>query len=173
MPTKALPSIFEHSKTINDRVKRYLDGKHKMLTADMQIIIPGGEETKWAWYSKKQVQTWLEEMELLNGDGLRIYFGEKEVETGDETNLAANIQKAAGQLCLIMVLTRQGIEEDSHVNIIYEKLPDFKERELLYDAERAAENSDETEQTMNFNFGSYSPPKTITEGDDFPNDSVT
>lgn len=174
MSTKALPRIFERKQTINDRIKRYRDGKHQLLTAEMQKTNPLAEETRWVWYSKEQIEVWLEEMTSLGGDGVRIYFGEKEIEPGDESNHMVQKQKSAGQLCLVMVLTKPGDPDinDSHINIIYEDLPDFAVRKAAYDAERAAENSLESRKTKQFNFGSYGPPNTIVEGEDFPNDSV-
>ena len=50
------------------------------------------------------------------------------------------------------------------INIIYENELDFNTRKALYDESITGENS------RQFNFGGYSPPMSITEGDDFPND---
>jgi hypothetical protein len=168
MPIKPLPQIFETAQTVNKRVKLYIQNKHAPLTTRMKEINTAGEETKWVWYSKGHIQTWLNEMEDLNADGMRIYFGEKEIEEGDEANLIAQKAKAAGQLCLLMVLTRPGSFGESHINIIYENEPDYAARKVMYDNIKATQDPD-----RQFNFGGYSPPMSITEGDDYPNDSIT
>jgi hypothetical protein len=168
MSIKALPSIFETKEIINKRVDAYIKGKHSLLTKAMQEKDPGREETKSVWYPKAVVQTWLEEIILLEGDGLRIYFGEKEVDLGDENDPEARYRKSAGQLCLIMIPTKTGSNDDSHVNIIYQDRADFTERQRLYHEEKNQGRVD-----MNFNFGGYCPPKCITEGPDFPMESVS
>ena len=164
MPTEPLPSIFESLEIVNKRVRLYLENKHVLLTNQLQLQDASREETRWVWYSKEHVQTWLNEMENLNADGMRIYFGQKEIEDADELSLSTQAAKAAGQLCLLMVLTRAGIFDNSHINILYENEPDFDDRKALYDQMNL------TTGTKHFNFGGYCPPMSITEGDDFPND---
>jgi hypothetical protein len=164
MSTKPLPSIFEPLETVNKRVRLYQQNKHALLTNQLKIQDASRKETQWVWYSKEHVQTWLNEMEDLNADGMRIYFGEKEIAAEDESNLNAQTAKASGQLCLLMVLTREGSFDNSHINIIYENEPDFIARKTLYDQMKFAGG------TKQFNFGGYCPPMSITEGDDFPND---
>jgi hypothetical protein len=164
MSTKPLPFIIEPLETVNKRVGLYLENKHAQLTSQLKTTDANREETRWVWYSKEHVQTWLTEMEDLNADGMRIYFGEKEVEAGDESNLNNQAAKASGQLCLLMVLTRAGSFDNSHINIIYENEPDFNSRKALYDQMKLAGGN------RQFNFGGYCPPMSITEGDDFPND---
>ncbi len=164
MPVKPLPGIFEDYDTINERVKLYIKGKHAALTKAMKEKDETREETRWIWYSREHVQTWLDEMETMGADGMRIYFGEKEVKKEHESDAKAQYATAAGQLCLLMVLTRKGGTDDCHENIIYHKEPDYKERKTLYDQR----------VDKHFNFGGYCPPMTkITGGDDFPDYSVT
>ncbi|HMK26485.1 MAG TPA: hypothetical protein VK483_10685 [Chitinophagaceae bacterium] len=161
MPTKPLPLIFEPVETVNKRVTLYLENKYPLLNTQIKANDDSREETRWVWYSKEHIQTWLSEMEDLNADGMRIYFGEKEIEEGDEANTNAQKAKASGQLCLLMILTRPGSFDNSHINIIYENESDYVERKALYDNSRQ------------FNFGGYCPPMSITEGDDYPNDSIS
>jgi hypothetical protein len=98
---------------------------------------------------------------------MRIYLGQKEVDTADEQNPAEQAVKAAGQLCLLVVLTRPGSFDGSHINIIYENEPDFDARLELYELNKNGETGKQ------FNFGGYCPPMSVTEGDDYPNDSIT
>jgi len=167
MPTKPLPQIFTPQEIVDKRVRLYANGKHAALTAAMQLTDSTREETKWVWYSIEQVRTWLEEMDDLGADGIRIYFGEKEIEEGDENDLAAQAQKASGQLCLVLVLTRRGSGDDIHVNVDYENEPDFGERHSLYLAKRPGK------EEKQFNFGGYCPPLSVTEGSDYPNESIS
>ncbi len=164
MATKPLPVNYISNDVVNQRVLLYCNGTHSMLSSNLSsqrgVTV---EDTKSVWYSKKQVQEWLDEMNDLGGDGLRIYFGAKE-DTGIEPD---GFEALPGQLCLIMMLTRMGSSKDSHINIIYEKLENFAERKQLTDDLKAA-NKDRS-----FNFGAYCPPICLTEGDDYPNDSVT
>ena len=74
-------------------------------------------ETKSIWYSKEHVQTWLNEMELLGANGMRVYFGEYEADDAAGLLHLENDSKPIGQLCLLMVLTREGLTENGHSNI--------------------------------------------------------
>ena len=167
MPAKALPPIFESKETINNRTRLYLRGKHELLSAGLKAMDENREETRWVWFSKENVEMWLEEMNDLGADGMRIYLGEKETDEEDALNPGNQMVKAAGQLCLLVVLTRPGSVTDSHINIIYENEADFSERFALYEA---IKNGNTDKQ---FNFGGYCPPMSVTEGDDYPNDSIT
>lgn len=162
MSTKPLPPIFEGKDKINKRVQLYLDGKHALLTNALQQVDSSRVETKWVWYSKEIIQMWLEEIEDLEADGMRIYIGEKEVEEGDELNTANQIAKSSGQLCLAMVLTRAGGYTGSHINIDYEAEPDFEDRKTLYESRKS------NDKERQFNFGGYCPPMSVTEGSDYP-----
>jgi hypothetical protein len=167
MSSKPLPSIFEGKETVNNRVRRYIEGKHALLSAAMQQKDSAREETRSVWYSKIHIETWLQEMNDLGANGMRIYFGEKEITEGNENNLIAQATQASGQLCLLMVLTRAGIYQDSHINIIYEDEDDYENRKNSPDANSL------TDGERQFNFGGYSPPMSITEGVDFPDDSIS
>lgn len=156
---KPLPTTFLRKQIIDKQVRAFLANKHKLLSQQLQINNPQQEETKWVWYSKEQIATLFEEMNFLNADGVRIYFGEKEIDSVDGYDDNTNMIGGGGQLCLMMVLTRSGSHSESHINIIYEEMADFQERSELFEAEN---------RKGLFNFGKYSPPYVITEGEGYP-----
>jgi hypothetical protein len=166
MEPKPLPEIILTKEMVNKRVKLYQKGKHKVLSARLsERAGKTVEDTKSVWYSKEQVATWLEEMNDLGGDGIRIYLGEiEELEAGKEQS---PFNPIPGQLCLMMVLTKKGSFDDSHVNIEYESLTDYAIRKEKADALIA------NRANKQFNAGGYCPPICLTEGIDYPNDSLT
>ena len=110
-----LPSIFIGKDLISQRVNRYLSDKHPILSQMLSTDGPPREDTKSIWYAKEHVQTWLDEIQYLNADGMRVYFGAY----GDNEE-----GRPPGQLCLLVVLTRadaDGLQQD----IILENEPDF------------------------------------------------
>jgi transcription initiation factor IIF auxiliary subunit len=163
MRNKAFPSSFLSKEIIRQRIELYLKNKHALLSNQMQANNPQKEETKWVWYSKEQIQTLLDEMTNYEGDGVRIYFGEKAVDDKDGYNENRNMSEEIGQLCLIMVLTKSGTHSDSHVNIIFEEMADFEYRLGL-----TTEENTHMSRARQLDFGSYCPPNKITEGVDYP-----
>ncbi len=109
----ALPSIFLGKDKANARITAYLNGKHATLTDSMGGIT----ETKSIFYSIDQVEMLFKELVYLNADGLRIYFG-----TYEDADT-----EAPGQLCLIMVPTRDSGDE-GHEDVIVEDDVDFPDR---------------------------------------------
>jgi hypothetical protein len=93
--TKPLPKIFIGKDIINRRVNNYLQHQHRLLSEDLSRRGMRKADTRSIWYSKEHVRTWLEEIELMNADGMRIYLGAYDIQEGP----------VAGQTCLIMVLT--------------------------------------------------------------------
>lgn len=145
MPTNPLPEIFISKELVNSRVSNYLANKYPLLIDQQQKIAEERTETKSIWYSKDHIQTWLDEIALLNADGMRIYFGGY---NEDESPVS-------GQLCLIMVLTRQ--TENGRADIIYEDEPGFEDR--LNAASKARDIGDpENEMPRQFNYGAPCPP---------------
>jgi hypothetical protein len=149
MPTtKPLPSSFITSDTVNRRVALYLGGVHAQTTQGLQAM-HGNEsgQTRWIWYSKDQVQEWCNEINDLGASGIRIYLGQKE--TLAENEVPEEHEPLPGQLCIMLVLTKQNANDpERHDNIIYEKLSDFAARK----------QKTELAISMNLNAGSYSPP---------------
>jgi hypothetical protein len=161
---KALPGIYVGKDVINNRVKLYRQHKHLLLSNEMSK--EGREETKSIWYSKAHIETWLSEMNTIEADGMRVYFGQY---TPDEIN------EPTGQLCLLMVLTRgNGEKESIHQDIIYENEPTYAAR-----LQNTPSMQTETEKGGNdtifekeFNYGAPCPPICITDGQEFPYESL-
>ncbi len=168
---RPLPEIFVDSATINKRVKLFIQNKYPILNEGMMGRGIHKPETKSIWYSKSHIETWLEEMNDLKANGMRIYFGEYEAPDADTTGHEA----PNGQLCLLMVLTREGSEPGKLKNIFYEREPNYEARKMNTTTDKAIEEGvfDDLGKDRNFNFGAYCPPICLTEGDDYPNDSVT
>ena len=144
-----LPDIFIGGEIISTRVDKYLTDKYPILKAAQQNISSGREETKSIWYTKDHIQTWLNEMDLMSADGMRVYFGSY----SDES-------MAPGQLCLLMVLTRPSANGLSHEDIIYENEPGFMERQNAgVNSRSITENTfGSGENPKQFNYGSPCPP---------------
>jgi hypothetical protein len=164
---KALPGIFVDTATINMRVKLYMQNKHPLLSEAMSRAGTPRSETRSVWYSRKHVETWLDEMDITGANGLRIYLGEYEAADSGTTPHP----ELAGQLCLLMVLTRQGAPGETPINIIYENEPGYMARKANTVAEKDIFGN--PDQEKQFNFGAFCPPICLTGGDDYPNDSVT
>jgi hypothetical protein len=156
-----LPPIFVGKDIINQRVKLFMQNKHPLLS---EALTAGGtprEETRTIWYSKEHVATWLNEMELMNADGMRVYFGAY----GNEEN------RPVGQMCLLMVLTRAGADGQSHKDIILEREPDFDTRvQAGLSRSRSFGDGNDEGKPREYNYGAPCPP--ICAGNDpaFPED---
>lgn len=143
-----LPAIFVPKEMISDRVNRFLQTKHAALSQQLTGNGPSRQDTRSIWYTKEHVQTWLDEMNLMGADGMRVYFGAYGPENAE----------AQDQLCLLMVLTRA--ENGLHKDIVLENEPDFFERQQL-PRERSILNDDEDEdkkKPKEYNYGSPCPP---------------
>lgn len=90
---KPLPEIFIGSDEVARRVDNYISNKYPILQTAQKLKGQEKNETKSIWYSKEQVETWLNEMNLINATGMRAYFGAY----GDNEGVAP------GQLCLNVV----------------------------------------------------------------------
>jgi hypothetical protein len=166
MPTaKPLPANFLSKEIVNTRTQLYKQSNQPASADNPAAQTRQGEDTKWVWYSKELVQTWLDEIDYHSGDGLRIYFGRKEApgDTITEENIEHKNEALPGNLCLIMAITKEGSYTDSHINVVYENLDDFTDRKA------AADELKNSEKPRNLNAGSYSPPLKLTEGEDYPN----
>jgi hypothetical protein len=163
--THPLPDIFVGKDVINQRVKRFLKDKHPLLSHALSSSGTPRQETRSIWYSKEHVRTWLDEMDLMGADGLRVYFG---VYGEDEGS-------AAGQTCLLMVLTRAAAGGNDHQDIILENEPGFEDRK---NASRKRSAGDALSNDIinvistprEYNYGSPCPPICPGSGSTFPQD---
>jgi hypothetical protein len=148
-----LHSGFVGKEKVNDRVKRYqfgdqdeYEGKYQMLSDKMELRGHFQGETKYVWYSKQYFEDLVTEINLYNGDGIRVYFGEYENENG----------VPAGQLCLLMVVTKPDANDtDIHRDVVIEDEPGFDQRSAV-------------SRSREFNIGAPCPPICFTEGVEFP-----
>jgi hypothetical protein len=149
-PAKPLPIIFVDKETLNIKVKNYLKNKFPLLKEAQKSKGGAREETKSIWYSKEHVETWLSEMNHLKADGMRIHFAAY----GEEENMVA------GQLCLVVSLTRSSENNSVHEDITYENEADFSKRKNAGSNTRSiTEPKDkEEEKPKQFNYGAPCPP---------------
>ena len=144
-----LPSIFVPKEMISDRVSRFLQDKHPALSTQLTGNGPSRADTRSIWYTKEHVQTWLDEMNLMGADGMRVYFGAYGPENED----------AEGQLCLLMVLTRE--DNGLHKDIILEDEDGFEDRQALGRSRSISTGNDDNKgkkKPKEYNFGSPCPP---------------
>jgi hypothetical protein len=111
---RPLPFFFLSSTTIITRITNYLNLKYKVLSETI-----GKQETKCIWYSKEHIIQLLEEIEAVNGDGVRFYLGSYE----------ATNENSPNQLCLLMVTTRAN--QEGHQDVILEEEANFNDRAKL------------------------------------------
>jgi hypothetical protein len=113
-----MSKYFVGRKVVNDRVTRYMKGKHKTLTDEMKANGLDGEESKFVWYPKDYIETILAEMDRYGANGLRIYFGQYDNEQGEP---------APGQLGLLLVLTQ--MKSDGNIyDLLFEEQEGFAAR---------------------------------------------
>ena len=127
---RPLPYFYVGTTITNERVSRFSQSKHALLSEKL-----GKPDTKAVWYTKEHIAQLLQEMEHAGADGLRIYLGEY----GEDENYS-------GQLCLLMVMTKEteGIGAQSDITI--EDAPDFQARSV------------DGQKPRDFNVGSPCPP---------------
>lgn len=144
-----LPPIFVGKDIVKKRIQRFRTEKHPLLSKALQEKGLTSQDTKSIWYSKEHVVSWLKEIELMDADGIRVYFGAYGKEEG----------RPEGQLCLLMVLTRAGNTADAHVDIILEEEPGFEDRKLN-SKERSLNfgSLQEEEKPREYNYGAPCPP---------------
>jgi hypothetical protein len=158
MSTKPLPTSFIDPELAKTRVVNYKNDDYNNLSTKLNEARGNtAGETKSVWYSLTQLQEWVAEIEHYKGDGIRIYLGQKEELRDGENYSELSGEPRPGQLCLVIVPTKRGSHASSHVNLIYNQLPDFEER-LAVTPPRM--------QEMAFNLGGYCPPWCLTEGED-------
>ena len=148
---KPLPAIFIGEEILKTKVDKFLNEKYTLLSNAQKEKDINREETKSIWYSREHVQTWLDEMNLLNADGMRVHFGAY----GDSEGIAP------GQLCLLMTLTRTSEQGLPGEDIIYENLPDFEARKNASVNSRSFNESKDLDfdsKPKEFNYGSPCPP---------------
>jgi len=136
-----IPFFFVGKEITNQRIELFLNGKHQLLTADL-----GRMDTKSVWYSKEHIEKLLEEIETAGGDGLRICLGTYE-----------STHEFAGQLCLLMVSTKENTISDTpaHINHYLEDQPDYADRSALPRGDAFKGKGTKRD----FNFGSPCPPR--------------
>ncbi|MFT3911056.1 MAG: hypothetical protein QM737_16675 [Ferruginibacter sp.] len=146
MPTaQPLPNIFISKEVKESRVNNYLTDKYPLLINAQKEQDTERTETKSIWYSKEHLETWLNELAIMDADGMRIYFGAYNEEESP----------VAGQLCLLMVLTRE--TETGHADIVYEDEPVFEERLNASPNFRTITDID-NKVPKQFNYGAPCPP---------------
>lgn len=142
-----LPDIFIGTEKVKTMAEKYISEKYPLLQAAQKAKGTNRDETKSVWYSKEHVQTWLAEMELMNANGMRVYFG-----AYDEAH-----HIAPGQQCLVVMLTRPSADGIGNTDIVYENEPGFEERENASPNSKAISFDDEPTPKP-FNYGSPCPP---------------
>jgi hypothetical protein len=152
--TNPLPAFFVGKDVTSDRIGNYAS-KHTLLSNDL-----GKPDTRSVWYSKEHITKLLEEIELAEGDGLRVFFGAYE-----DTH-----EDYSGQTCLLMVVTREHQEGEviTHQNVIMEDEPGFSARGALPRGAASYTNHG-FGRGKDYNHGSPCPP--LCDGDegvDFP-----
>ena len=154
-----LPEIFIGKTIANERIVNFLENKYDMLSSAIAVAtsIEDKPETKCIWYSKDHVQTWLDEIDIMNADGIRFYFGAY----GN-----AEAVSQAGQLCLVMVLTESN--GGGHKDIIYENTDCYEDRLGATERGRNIEDLEVAGKAKEFNYGSLCPPACISGDSSFP-----
>lgn len=154
--SKPLPDIFVGKDIINDRVIRYRQDKHPLLSQALSGNGAAREETKTIWYSKEYIQVLMDEMELMEADGVRVYLGAY----GNEPD------RPEGQLCLLMVLTRAN-GEGRHKDIVLENEPGFSMR---VSASRSLDSGliEGDGLPREYNYGAPCPPICASSDHAFP-----
>lgn len=158
MNAKPLPVSFIDPELAKTRVTNYKNDAYQQLSTKLREV--HGEpvsETRSVWYSLTQLQEWIDELMHYGGDGIRIYLGQKENLKEGETYNELTGEPRPGQLCLVIVPTKRGSNAASHVNLIYNKLPDYEPRLAA---------TEPLPLEMAFNLGGYCPPLCLTEGED-------
>jgi hypothetical protein len=141
-----LPDIFIGTEKAHRMIDKYLTEKYPLLQNAQQAIGANRQETKSVWYSKQHFETLLKEINLMNANGIRIYFGAYEEEH----------PLAPGQQCLLMVPTRISAKNTGNEDIIYENEPNFEDRVNASTVSRSVILEEETPRP--FNYGSPCPP---------------
>lgn len=142
-----LPDIFIGTEKVKSMAEKYNTEKYPLLLAAQKAKDANRNETKSVWYSKEHVQTWLDEMNIMNASGMRVYFG-----AYDEDH-----HIAPGQQCLVVMLTRPTADGVGNTDIIYENESGFEERKNA-SANSKAISFDEEATPKPFNYGSPCPP---------------
>ncbi len=143
LQTKPLPVFYVGKQVTKDRIKNFQDIKHPLLSQAL-----GKQDTKCIWYAKEHFAKLLEEIEQVNGDGMRIHFGM--YEEGHQFE---------GQLCLLFTATREKTigNDVVHTNVFLENEPDFEDRSSL-PRDFPGFPGDEPGNIRDFNYGSPCPP---------------
>lgn len=147
-----LPFFFISKEVAAERISNYGSNKGSILSQEL-----GRTDTRSIWYSREHIESLLQEIDLVNGDGLRIFFGAYE-----------STHEYPNQTCLIMVPTREEMTENNsiiHKNVILEDEPDFENRSsLAREIWTITGDEDLSDVCRNFNHGSPCPP--LCDGSD-------
>lgn len=158
-----LSDYFVGRKIVNDRVKRYKEGKQKILSEEMKKKEFFQGESDYVWYSKVYIESLLSEMEIYSANGVRVYFGEYGGEPGDPP--------PAGQLGLMFVLTEEqpdGVTRD----IILEDKSNFAVRELASKNKNTGSAAISNErEAREYNIFDPSPPARFNHESSFPEET--
>lgn len=141
-----LPDIFIGTENVHTMVEKYQTEKYPLLQSAQTAKGIGRHETKSVWYSKEHIQTLLTEMDLMNANGMRIYFGAYKEDH----------PLAPGQQCLLMMLTKA--TASGNADIIYENEPGFEERRNAGIINSRSIIPEEQQTPKPFNYGSPCPP---------------
>lgn len=141
-PLKKLPFFFIGKKVTEQRKENFKKLKYPVLCKQL-----GKEDTQSVWYTREHILKLLEEIDHVEGDGIRLHFGAYEKGHPFE-----------GQMCLVMNVTRtkQQGKLQKRENIFIEDECDFEERSK---SDRSFNDSEPSKIKRDFNFGSPCPPR--------------
>lgn len=148
---KPLPFFFVGQQVASDRINRFKNQKHNLLTQAL-----GKPDTRSIWYSKEHFVKLVEEIDFAGGDGVRISFGM--YEEGHEF---------AGQLCLLFASTRPKVVGNTlvHSTVVLENEPDFPDRNALPREIIHFPGDGTNTDIKGFNLGSPCPPRCEDDDD--------
>jgi hypothetical protein len=152
LTTTPLPFFFVGKDVVSERISNY-STKHDLLSTEIEK-----PDTRSVWYSKDHIIKLLEEIDLVEGDGLRVFLGSYE----------STHAEYADQTCLLMVVTREQETENGtiHANVVLEDEPGFGDRSAL---PRDIPSWIDNNKKRDFNHGSPCPPVCDSlQGVDFP-----
>lgn len=140
-----LPFFFISRELAGERIGNYGSNQHSTLSTAL-----GRSDTRSLWYSRDHIAKLLEEIDLVSGDGLRIFLGA--YESGHDYE---------GQTCFVMVPTREELVDNTviHRNVILEDEPGYEDRlSLAREIWAPLGSEDLSELIKNFDHGSPCPP---------------
>lgn len=115
---KKIPGFFIGTKNADTLIRNFQEKRLPQLNLQLK----GGAETKSTWYDIAHIKELYEELEYLNADGVRVYFGAY----SDGTIM--NGQDVSGQICIVMVPTTYNESALKHRDLLLEETANFDQR---------------------------------------------